>query len=65
MSGVDNTAKILDTLARMNSRGPIIQFSKKFGHKAVMHADINLAKDDAIICMDCYLQHLTSCINHI
>lgn len=59
----DNTPKILDSFSGIDPRISIIHFSRNFGHEAAMLAGINLAKGDAIICMDCDLQHPTSCID--
>lgn len=59
---IDNTANILNSFATLNNQVSVVHFSRNFGHEAAMLAGIKLAKGDAIICMDCDLQHPTGYI---
>ncbi|WP_417437577.1 glycosyltransferase family 2 protein [Idiomarina abyssalis] len=59
---VDNTQKEINSIIDLNqNQGKIkhtsIEFSKNYGHESAMIAGVDNATGDAIICMDCDLQH--------
>lgn len=54
---VDASRDLIESLIRRNKNIRLVQFSRNFGHEAAMLAGIENARGDAIICMDCDLQH--------
>lgn len=54
---LDNTKKILNTLAEKDTHIKVIHFSRNFGHESAMIAGIDYAIGDGIVCMDADLQH--------
>jgi glycosyltransferase involved in cell wall biosynthesis len=57
----DETQQKVDTIISADSSGSLnhlsIEFSRNYGHEAAMIAGIDVAENDAIICLDCDLQH--------
>lgn len=54
---LDKSAEILTTFAKNNQKILAIHFSRNFGHEAAMLAGIDHSQGQAIICLDCDLQH--------
>jgi glycosyltransferase involved in cell wall biosynthesis len=53
----DNSQILIDDFVSLNPKVKSIVFSRNFGHEAAMIAGIDYATGDALICMDCDLQH--------
>ena len=53
----DDTLQILDQIARNDDRVRIGSFSRNFGHQNALTAGLEHAEGDAVITMDCDLQH--------
>lgn len=53
----DNSESIITKFSLQNSTIKCIHFSRNFGHEAAMIAGIDYATGQAIVCMDCDLQH--------
>ena len=53
----DATFARLTDLARRNERLYVLSLSRNFGHQAALTAGLDAAKGDAVIMMDCDLQH--------
>ncbi len=53
----DETALVLKKIAQQNAQVKYLLLSKNFGHQHALKAGIDHAKGDAVICMDCDLQH--------
>ncbi len=53
----DNTLNILKELRQGDSRVKWLSLSRNFGHQAALFAGLERTKGDAIIMMDCDLQH--------
>ena len=62
---VDGSYGILKELAALDKNVRVVNFSRNFGHEAAMIAGIDFASGDAVICMDCDLQHPPECIPKI
>ena len=58
----DTTRDILRELRRKDSSVKLILLSRNFGHQAALTAGLRFAKGDAVIMMDCDLQHPVSLI---
>ncbi len=61
----DNTLPTLHDLARIDSRVKIASLSRNFGHQTALSAGIDLVDSDALIAMDCDLQHPPEVIPHL
>jgi len=53
----DRTESILHGLADADSRVEVVVMSRRFGHQAALLAGIELSDADAIVMLDCDLQH--------
>jgi len=53
----DNTASELQKIAEIDNNVKYILFSRNFGHQIALKAGLDNAKGDAVISMDCDLQH--------
>jgi len=53
----DSSEQILDKLNKNNQKIRYISLSRNFGHQAALQAGLNYASGDAVITMDCDLQH--------
>ena len=53
----DSSIDLLKEIINDNNKTICVNFSRNFGHEAAMSAGIDLAKGNAIICMDADLQH--------
>ena len=53
----DGTADVIDELASRDPRIRLIAFTRNFGHQAALLAGLEAARGDAVITMDCDLQH--------
>jgi len=58
----DATPDVLRELRRRDSTVKLIFFTRNFGHQAALTAGLKFAKGDAVITMDCDLQHPVSLI---
>ncbi len=54
---IDNTPSVIKQLASENFNTKYILFSRNFGHQIALKAGFEYAKGNAIITMDCDLQH--------
>ncbi len=61
----DNSQKVLDSLAGLDSRIKIISFSRNFGHESAMIAGLDYSTGDGVVCMDADLQHPPECLPEI
>ncbi len=61
----DNSQKVLDSLAGLDSRIKIISFSRNFGHESAMIAGLDYSTGDGVVCMDADLQHPPECLSEI
>ncbi|MEZ6055668.1 MAG: glycosyltransferase family 2 protein [Planctomycetaceae bacterium] len=61
----DDTLDHLLALAKLDSRVRVASLSRNFGHQAALSAGIDLVDTDALITMDCDLQHPPSLIPEI
>ena len=61
----DRSIDILRSIANINSKVKVVNFSRNFGHEAAMIAGIDYATGDGIVCMDADLQHPPQCIPDI
>jgi polyisoprenyl-phosphate glycosyltransferase len=52
----DESASILDRLARENPHVRVVHFSRNFGHQAAVQAGLTFAEGDAVVVMDSDLQ---------
>jgi glycosyltransferase involved in cell wall biosynthesis len=56
--GTDGTGAVLDDLhARHADRLTVVHLSRNFGHQAALTAGMDYADGDAVICLDCDMQH--------
>src|SRR6266849_7246985 len=53
----DRTREILIAMAQQDPRVRLISFTRNFGHQAALMAGLEIARGDAIVTMDCDLQH--------
>lgn len=53
----DNSFRILCELAAQDSRVSVLHLSRRFGHQMSLVAGIDFSRGDAVIMMDCDLQH--------
>ncbi|MCC6805846.1 MAG: glycosyltransferase family 2 protein [Deltaproteobacteria bacterium] len=53
----DATLSVLNTIAAKDPRVRVASLSRNFGHQMALTAGIDLASGDAVIVMDCDLQH--------
>lgn len=53
----DKSKELICTYIQQNHRVKLINFSRNFGHESAMFAGIELAKGEAIVCLDADLQH--------
>lgn len=53
----DGTAETVAELKRQDPRVRLIRLSRNFGHQAALMAGLSMARGDAIITMDCDMQH--------
>jgi polyisoprenyl-phosphate glycosyltransferase len=58
----DRTALVVEELASQDERVRLITFTRNFGHQAALLAGLEAARGDAVITMDCDLQHPPSLI---
>ena len=58
----DHSQRILETLSEQDERIAVINLSRNFGKENAMLAGIDYAQGDAVIIMDCDLQHPVSII---
>jgi len=61
----DSSFSILKSIAKENTSIKVLNFSRNFGHESAMLAGLDYANSDATICMDCDLQHPTSCLKEM
>mgnify|MGYP002509493237 FL=1 len=61
----DNSQKVLNSLAGLDSRIKIISFSRNFGHESAMIAGLDYSTGDGVVCMDADLQHPPECLSEI
>lgn len=54
---VDKSLSLLTDIAHKDKRVKVINFSRNFGHEAAMLAGIDNSRGEAVICLDCDLQH--------
>jgi len=54
---IDSSEQVLDNLNKNNPKVKYISFSRNFGHQAALQAGLSYASGDAVITMDCDLQH--------
>lgn len=53
----DGTLAALKKLAKKHKEAKYVSFSRNFGHQAALRAGLRYARGDAVISMDCDLQH--------
>ena len=61
----DSSFSILKNIAQENTSIKVLNFSRNFGHESAMLAGLDYSNSDATICMDCDLQHPTSCLKEM
>ena len=61
----DQTLAILEDLEHQNSRIRVYALSRNFGHQVALTAGLDVANNDAVICMDADLQHPPSLIGRM
>jgi glycosyltransferase involved in cell wall biosynthesis len=54
---MDGTLKILQDIEKRDARVTVYSLSRNFGHQAALTAGLDVARGDAVICMDADLQH--------
>ena len=54
---VDKSLSLLTDIARNDRRVKVVNFSRNFGHEAAMLAGIDNSRGEAVVCLDCDLQH--------
>jgi glycosyltransferase involved in cell wall biosynthesis len=60
--GRDKTEEVLERIAASDPRVMALVLSRRFGHQASLRAGLEAARGDAVVTMDCDLQHLPSLI---
>jgi len=53
----DASFSILQNIAKEDKGIKVLNFSRNFGHESAMLAGLDHANSDAVVCMDCDLQH--------
>src|SRR5262245_46643494 len=53
----DQTASILSAIAAADARVDVLVMSRRFGHQAALIAGMDYSDGDALIMLDCDLQH--------
>lgn len=61
----DQTLATLNALADGDHRVLVYSLSRNFGHQVALTAGLDVADGDAVICMDCDLQHPPECIGEM
>lgn len=61
----DQSAQILNRLAKQDPKVKVIHFSRNFGHEAAMAAGLDYSDGDGVVCMDADLQHPPECVARI
>jgi len=61
----DQSAQILNRLAKQDPKVKVIHFSRNFGHEAAMTAGLDYSDGDGVVCMDADLQHPPECVARI
>jgi polyisoprenyl-phosphate glycosyltransferase len=61
----DNTRELLKELRRNDMRIKLISLSRNFGHQAALTAGLHHARGDAVISMDCDMQHPVSLVTEM
>lgn len=61
----DSTLNEIKALASSNKNVDFISFSRNFGHQKALMAGFNAAKGDAVISMDCDMQHPVNVIKKL
>ncbi len=55
--GSDGTLEKLNEIAEVDSRVRVFSLSRNFGHQVALSAGLDVARGDAVVMMDCDLQH--------
>ena len=61
----DASFSILQNIAKEDKGIKVLNFSRNFGHESAMLAGLDHANSDAVICMDCDLQHPPACLKEM
>lgn len=61
----DASFSILRALAKEEESIKVLNLSRNFGHESAMLAGLDYANSEAVVCMDCDLQHPPSCLKEM
>ena len=61
----DASFSILQNIAKEDEGIKVLNFSRNFGHESAMLAGLDHANSDAVVCMDCDLQHPPACLKEM
>ena len=61
----DASFSILQNIAKQDNGVKVLNFSRNFGHESAMLAGLDHANSDAVVCMDCDLQHPPECLKEM
>lgn len=61
----DASFSILQNVAKEDKDIKVLNFSRNFGHESAMLAGLDHANSNAVVCMDCDLQHPAECLKEM